>query len=169
MKTAVGRRLVSSSRWSPRLRSDLMCVASGSAPPRELDEAGEPIPEEQIADVLASAFSKLHQAPKLKSLAFLFDSWFLEDSPWQDDHPPSENLRMQWKILQAIADNPEPLPALVSLKFEHLLSFKHELYASPHFAALLSKLQHLHLDVLCDDGESAYSEDPMMQSGMRRW
>ncbi|KAI0049119.1 hypothetical protein FA95DRAFT_1604651 [Auriscalpium vulgare] len=113
-------------------------------------------------EILAEAYALLHQAPTLHTLSFKFRSMFLEEDAWDDDsHKPSDSLLLHWAILGAIANNPHPLPNLRTLTLDKLLQFRNDLFDTPHFAAIVGALHHLHLDVLADDNDGSYYQDPL--------
>ncbi|KAI0049128.1 hypothetical protein FA95DRAFT_949602 [Auriscalpium vulgare] len=118
-------------------------------------------------EILAEAYALLHLAPSLHTLTFKFSSTFTEDEGDEDEDSgelliPSDSLLLHWAILGAIANNPHPLPKLRTLTLDNFLQHRNDLFDTPHFAAIVRGLHHLHLNFLGDDEmEGATLQQPL--------
>ncbi|KAH9160527.1 hypothetical protein EDB89DRAFT_1978538 [Lactarius sanguifluus] len=98
----------------------------------------------RVGNRLRTACFMLHLIPDLQSitLAFLPDKCSLTN-PFAYGVNLSRYQLLQLNILEGLAYNPNPLPTLQSLHIHSWFAFRHELYATAPFQAIVASLQDL--------------------------
>ena len=93
---------------------------------------------------LRKAFSILHRLPALGSLTLSFDP-----IEWQDDY---RHFFLQWSILGALGENPNPLQSLRSLAIDKWIALPHTSFTKAPFARMFASLRHLRILAYVDEG-----------------
>ncbi|KAH9018610.1 hypothetical protein EDB84DRAFT_1442353 [Lactarius hengduanensis] len=98
----------------------------------------------RVGNRLRTACFMLHLIPDLQSITFTFlpDKDSLKN-PFADGVNLSRYQVLQLNVLEGLAYNPHPLPKLQSLHINSWFGFRHELYATAPFKAIVASLQDL--------------------------
>jgi hypothetical protein len=103
----------------------------------------------------------LHLIPALESLVFTFlpddDSWV---KPFTHDEELTRNQLLQWDVLEGLASNPNPLPALQSLRIDNWFTCTNELYDAAPFQRIVSSLRDLSFLVQDIDYKGDFDHSP---------
>ncbi|KAH9031402.1 hypothetical protein EDB83DRAFT_1843235 [Lactarius deliciosus] len=99
---------------------------------------------ERVGNRLRTACFMLHLIPALESLVFIFrpdeDSWM---KPLTHDTKLSPYQLLQLRVLEGLACNPNPLPALRSLQINDWFAYPDECYAAAPFQGIVASLREL--------------------------
>ncbi|KAH9011505.1 hypothetical protein EDB85DRAFT_2159853 [Lactarius pseudohatsudake] len=110
---------------------------------------------ERVWNRLKTACSMLHLIPALESLVFTFlpdeESWM---KPLTYDNKLSRHQLLQLHILEGLACNPNPLPALQSLQIDDWFAYPDECYAAAPFRWIVTSLRDLRFLVQDTDYKS---------------
>ncbi|KAH9071419.1 hypothetical protein EDB83DRAFT_2574466 [Lactarius deliciosus] len=119
---------------------------------------------ERFGNRLKTACFMLHLIPALESLVFTFlpneESWL---KPITDDTELSPYQLLQLHVLEGLACNPNPLPALRSLQINDWFAYPDECYAAASFQRIVASLRELRFlvqdtDCRCDLDDSLAEE-----------
>ncbi|KAH9071376.1 hypothetical protein EDB83DRAFT_2517181 [Lactarius deliciosus] len=99
---------------------------------------------ERVGSRLKTACFMLHLIPALESLVFTFrpdeDSWM---KPLTHDTKLSPYQLLQLRVLEGLACNPNPFPALRSLQINDWFAYPNECYAAAPFQGIVASLREL--------------------------
>ncbi|KAH9029518.1 hypothetical protein EDB85DRAFT_1523512 [Lactarius pseudohatsudake] len=99
---------------------------------------------ERVGNRLKTACFMLHLIPALESLVFTFlpdeESWM---KPLTHDTKLSPYQLLQLHVLEGLAYNPNPLPALRSLQIDDWFAYPDECYAAAPFQRMVASLREL--------------------------
>ncbi|KAH8987028.1 hypothetical protein EDB92DRAFT_1204980 [Lactarius akahatsu] len=99
---------------------------------------------ERVWNRLKTACSTLHLIPALESLVFTFlpdeESWM---KPLTYDNKLSRYQLLHLHVLEGLACNPNPLPALRSLQIDDWFAYPDECYAAAPFQRIVASLRDL--------------------------
>ncbi|KAI9447550.1 hypothetical protein H4582DRAFT_8890 [Lactarius indigo] len=99
----------------------------------------------RVGSRLRSVCFMLHLTPYLESLVIEF--YPDEDAYYKDPFTygccPTRYHLLQWDVLEGLAYNPHPLPALQSLQIDNLFAHPNDLYAAAPFQRIIASLRDL--------------------------
>ena len=103
----------------------------------------------------------LHLIPALESLVISFSPG---EGAWMNLFTYHDDLTqyhfLQWDVLEGLACNPNPLPALQSLQIDNWLAYPNELYDTAPFERVVSSLWDLRFVVQDTDHQSDLGQFP---------
>lgn len=115
----------------------------------------------RVGNRLRGACFMLHLIPALESLVIEF---FTDGDAWMQPFSYADDLtryhRLQWEVLDGLARNPSPLPALRSLQIDNWFAYPNELYYAAPFERMLASLRDLRFTVQDTDYKSDLDHFP---------
>jgi hypothetical protein len=103
----------------------------------------------------------LHLIPALESLVI---SFWADEGVWMGPFTYHDDLTryhfLQWDVLEGLACNPNPLPALRSLQIDNWFAYPNELYDAAPFKRIVSSLRDLRFIVQDTDYQSDLDHFP---------